>query len=191
MDGGTLAQASSLYVIFPLLAAFFFITLFLRYRQITHHSLLLTEKIFLGLLLVLYLLAYINLTFFANRRVSKTPQIEWWLFWSYKDAFLWKDDRITILRLGLARQILLNILVYMPVGLLMPLVYKKHPYISTLMTGFILSLLTEVMQYITHRGLCELDDLLNNTLGCLIGMTLFALGSKAIWNLQMKRESSG
>ena len=87
----------------------------------------LVEKMFLGLLLVLYLLAYINLTFFANRRVSKTPQIEWWLFWSYKDAVLWKDSRITILRLGLARQILLNILVYMPVGLLMPLVYKKHP----------------------------------------------------------------
>ena len=191
MDGGTLAQASSLYVILPLLAVLFIVALFLRHRQMTHHSLALVEKVFLGLLLVLYLLAYINLTFFANRRVTKTPQIEWRLFWSYKDAFAVKDGRITILRLGLARQILLNILVYVPVGLLMPLVYKKHPYISTLMTGFILSLLTEVMQFITHRGLCELDDLFNNTLGCLIGMTLFALGSKAIWNLQMKRESSG
>ena len=127
MDGGIPAHASSLYVILPLLAALFIVALFFRYRRFTHHSMQLVEKMFLGLLLVLYLLAYINLTFFANRRVSKTPQIEWWLFWSYKDAVLWKDSRITILRLGLARQILLNILVYMPVGLLMPLVYKKHP----------------------------------------------------------------
>ena len=191
MDGGTLAQASSLYVIFPLLAALFFIALFLRYRQITHHSLPLTEKIFLELLLVLYLLAYINLTFFANRRATKTPQIEWRLFWSYKDAFAVKDGRSTILRLGLARQILLNILVYVPVGLLMPLVYKKRPYISTLLTGVLLSLLTEVMQFITHSGLCELDDLFNNTLGCLIGMMLIAVGSKLIRKLQMKRASSG
>ena len=191
MDGGTLAQASSLYVILPLLAVLFIIALFLRHRQITHNSLSLAEKLFLGLLLVLYLLAYINLTFFANRRVTKTPQIEWRLFWSYKDAFAWKEGTITILRLGLARQILLNILVYVPVGLLMPLVYKKHPYIFALLTGFMLSLLTEVMQYITHRGLCEMDDLFNNTLGCLIGMTLFALGSQVIRKLQMRRESSG
>ena len=191
MDGETLAQASSLYVILPLLAVLFFVALFLRYRQITHRGLTLGGKIFLGLLLVLYLLVYINLTFFMNRRVTKTPQIEWRFFWSYKDALVWKDGRITILRLGLARQIFLNILVYVPVGLLMPLVYKKHPYIFALLTEFMLSLLTEVMQYITHRGLCELDDLFNNTLGCLIGMTLIAVGSKLIRKLQMKRAPSG
>lgn len=191
MDGGTLAQASSLYVILPLLAGLIIVVLFLRHQQISHNSLSLAEELFLGLLLALYLLAYINLTFFANRRVTKAPQIEWRLFWSYKEAFARKDGEITILRLGLARQILLNILVYVPVGLLVPLVYKKHHYIYTLLTGFVLSLLTEVMQYITHRGLCELDDLFNNTLGCLIGMTLLALGTKVIRKLQMKRESSG
>ncbi len=71
---------------------------------------------------------------------------------------------------------------FVPVGLLMPVVFRrrKHPCLLTLLTGILLSLLTEAAQYLTRRGLCELDDLLNNTLGCLIGIGLFAAGSRLL-----------
>ena len=40
-----------------------------------------------------------------------------------------------------------------------------------------LSLLTEAFQYLTHLGLCETDDVINNLLGGLLGIGVLRLGS--------------
>ena len=191
MDGGLLAEVSSLYVILPLLALLFIVVLYLRYNQLSYGELSLPAKIFVGLLLVGFFLVYINLTLISNRRTSRFPKAEWQLFWSYKEAFEWVNGKIHIKQLGLARLILLNILVYVPVGLLMPLVFKKNSYRYALLIGFFLSLFTEIVQYITHRGLCELDDLFNNMLGCLIGMVIVAIVSRIIMILLNRAIKTG
>lgn len=41
--------------------------------------------------------------------------------------------------------------------------------------GFLASLLTETVQLVFHLGWFDVDDLINNTLGTLMGFILFAL----------------
>lgn len=39
--------------------------------------------------------------------------------------------------------------------------------------GFFCSLLTETIQLVMHLGWFDLDDLLNNTMGCIVAMVFF------------------
>ena len=46
------------------------------------------------------------------------------------------------------------------------------------MTGAILSTIVEISQFATKRGLCETDDVIHNTLGCLLGYLIaIAIGA--------------
>ena len=39
--------------------------------------------------------------------------------------------------------------------------------------GFLCSVATEIIQLVFHLGLFEFDDILNNTLGCFIGLIIY------------------
>ncbi|MBO6116605.1 MAG: VanZ family protein [Ruminococcus sp.] len=73
-------------------------------------------------------------------------------------------------------QIFLNILLFMPFGALFPTISEKfrNPF-ATVLCGFLFSVGIESLQYITGRGLTEIDDVINNTVGALTGYLLFAL----------------
>ena len=86
------------------------------------------------------------------------------LFWSYKEAFT-----------QLRSQIAANILMFVPIGVLMG-IEKSLVYA---VCGFVFSCFIEIAQLITHRGLFELDDILNNTIGLMIGL-LLTIGIKRI-----------
>ena len=51
--------------------------------------------------------------------------------------------------------------------------------------GILLSVSVELMQYISCRGSCDVDDVLLNTLGCTAGYVIFAL----IKHFAMRKES--
>lgn len=178
MSDKSLSQVSSLYIVLPVLFVIFIIAMILRHRQNRLAGFSIADKIILGGMLVIYLILYSYLIL-LYRRPSNQPQINLNMFWSYREAFRFNDGIFRIRRLSLARQILLNILVMIPIGLLLPLVYHrcKHLYLLTLLTGLALSFLTEALQYFTHLGLCELDDILDNTLGCLLGVLLLHFGA--------------
>lgn len=68
------------------------------------------------------------------------------------------------------RNIILNILMFVPLGVLLPLVFNKcKKFWVTYLIGFLSTILLEVIQLISGRGIFELDDIFNNTLGCVIG----------------------
>ena len=69
----------------------------------------------------------------------------------------------------------LNIVFFMPLGFLWPLLWPKKGWKSAVLGGFLLSLLVEVLQALTRRGVFETDDLINNTLGALLGYGLYRL----------------
>lgn len=71
--------------------------------------------------------------------------------------------------------VILNILLYLPMGFLLPLIMPKLRIGRVVMIGFLASLLTETVQLVFHLGWFDVDDLINNTLGTLIGFILFAL----------------
>lgn len=73
-----------------------------------------------------------------------------------------------------------NILLFMPFGFLMPFICnKKSDLISILYTGFGFSLLIETSQLLNIRR-TDIDDLILNTLGTVIGFSLYKLFSKII-----------
>lgn len=178
MSARTLSQISSLYIVLPFLLIIFIAAMILRDRQSRPAGFSIADKLILTGMLICYLALYAYLTL-SYRQPSDQPQMNLNLFWSYGEAFRIKAGTIRIRRLGLARQILLNLLVMIPIGLLLPLVYHccRHSYLLTILTGFILSTVTETVQYFTRLGLCELDDIFHNTLGCLLGVLLFHLGA--------------
>ena len=144
----------------------------------------------LVLMLLGYLCVYAWLAFFY-RSPFETPQLLPEPFRSYGKAFS-LEGGFHIVRLGLARQILLNILVYMPLGILLPAILRenRNRVLITLLSGFGLSLLTEALQYWTRHGYCETDDLINNTLGTLLGLGVYFLGALLLRRLLHPKDNS-
>ncbi len=66
--------------------------------------------------------------------------------------------------------VILNIAMFVPFGFLLPLLWKggRKWYIA-ITSGFGFSLIIELIQLLTHRGVFDVDDLFTNTLGAAIG----------------------
>jgi glycopeptide antibiotics resistance protein len=72
-----------------------------------------------------------------------------------------------------AKGIVLNMLLLMPIGLLLPIILQKRFFLWPVLVGFGCSLAIELMQYYFHCGMFDVDDLLNNTLGVWIGYLIY------------------
>jgi len=105
-----------------------------------------------------------------TRKASLTHSIDMRFMWSYREMLAgdinWKKDVI---------QNLLNIAFFVPFGIFFPL--KK--WIVILISACAFSVLIEAAQYFFRLGLCELDDVICNTLGAMIGFWLL-IGVKKI-----------
>lgn len=66
--------------------------------------------------------------------------------------------------------LLLNIALFIPLGVLLPMVGKPfRKWWLTIPAGFALSLAIELAQLGLGRGICDVDDLLANTIGAAVG----------------------
>ena len=66
----------------------------------------------------------------------------------------------------------LNIILFVPLGFLLPAIWSKYrPFKKTLFTGLGLSFIIEILQIFSYR-LTDVDDLLTNTAGTIIGYYL-------------------
>ena len=62
-----------------------------------------------------------------------------------------------------------NIVMLMPLGVFLCLIYRRLDAIHIGMIGCVCSVCIELTQYFTGRGLLEFDDIFHNTLGTVIG----------------------
>ena len=91
------------------------------------------------------------------------------LFYSYKDA--WNDFSKTEWR-----NIILNICMFVPLGIFIPLVSEKTKrFWIVYLLGAGITCCIECFQLVTKRGVFELDDLLGNTAGTMIGYGIYRL----------------
>lgn len=74
---------------------------------------------------------------------------------------------------------LFNILLFLPFGILVPLIWAKmdHP-VWILCSGFSFSLLIELSQLLNRRR-TDIDDLILNTFGALIGFAIYKFFARA------------
>lgn len=75
----------------------------------------------------------------------------------------------------LLAEIILNVLLFMPIGFISGIVFNNANIIKVIGFGCLLSLSIEIFQLLTMRGVCNIDDVIHNTLGCFIGYGLFRL----------------
>lgn len=77
-------------------------------------------------------------------------------FWSYSHP-------------ELRTEIILNYILFIPLGFLLNLCFGERKGIRVVLIGFLLSASIESIQLIFRIGLFEFDDMIGNTIGCLIG----------------------
>ena len=70
-------------------------------------------------------------------------------------------------------QCLLNVILFIPFGLLLNAILKPKSMVGIVIFAFLLSFVIEILQALTHRGLCEIDDIVHNTIGAWLGCLLF------------------
>ncbi|MCY6353799.1 VanZ family protein [Clostridium sp. ZS2-4] len=67
-----------------------------------------------------------------------------------------------------------NIVLFFPLGFMLPVLSKKSQGIFKVsFVGFLVSLLLESIQLVTNLGAFDVDDLILNTLGTLIGILAY------------------
>ena len=68
-----------------------------------------------------------------------------------------------------------NVLIFMPFGFFMPMASKYRSFFAALFYSFGLSLCVETFQLITKVGSFDVDDLLLNTIGGVLGFIIFVI----------------
>ena len=71
--------------------------------------------------------------------------------------------------------IVLNILLFIPFGYLIPAVWphKKWSWWKIMLFGFAVSFCVETVQLVTRLGFADVDDLMNNTIGSVLGYLIY------------------
>lgn len=136
----------------------------------------------LGIVLFcVYILMLIYFLFFAESygrvpqitqeyRYNLVPFVEIRRFWTYRQQLGF---------FAVFTNIFGNIIGFIPFGFILPVITGKTRSIWFItLSGFGLSLLVEVVQLITRVGSFDVDDLILNTVGALVGYLLFELCNK-------------
>lgn len=115
-----------------------------------------------ALMLIMWFGAVMVLTTFS-RGANFEGWINFQLFSGYRSA--WHQWSLSEFQL-----IIFNMLMFVPLGLLMPLLgMKTQRFAPVLFISLVVTIGIELSQMLSRRGIFELDDILHNTLGSLAG----------------------
>lgn len=138
-------------------------SVYLIYKKVFHGKRTITKiQAICSVLLCCWLLLVLGLTS-LSRGANYTGEFNIDFFSGYVSA--WNNWSISELQL-----IIFNMLMFAPLGFLLPLLWKKAEKIwVTLAVSLGLTTLIEVTQLLTGTGIFEFDDLFHNTVGGLFG----------------------
>ena len=81
-------------------------------------------------------------------------------FWSYNRPELFVENVI-------------NVVMFVPIGFMLGCTCRNIKWWQALLIGVGISVSIEVLQFVTGKGFSEFDDVMHNTLGCMIGFGLY------------------
>lgn len=141
---------------------------FIIYKKLCHGEKRITKRMVIGCgILFCYLVVVAGATLLRGsyNAGSFCP----YLFQSYRSA--WNNFSVVEWQ-----NIILNILMFVPLGFLLPCIFKKmRSFVKVTLTGLGMTLFIESMQFWGQQGIFELDDILDNTLGAMIGYGIYVL----------------
>lgn len=113
-------------------------------------------------------IAYIIVTFqtvFFSREAGSRKEISLVLFETWGHSF------------HMHAMFIENIIMFIPFGILNPLLFRKFRNARVcVLAGFICSCSIEVLQHITQTGYLQLDDVMTNTIGTILGWLAWKVG---------------
>ena len=122
-----------------------------------------------SILFIIYLLHVYGSTVFSRLPSTRKYQLE--VFWSWKEIL--NSMNTTYPKYELLLENTLNVIMLLPLGIFLPLVYgKKIDWKVGLLIGFCISFSIELMQLILCRGMFDVDDIIHNSLGFLMGILI-------------------
>lgn len=125
-----------------------------------------------GLLLAEYVyLLYCSTVIF--RYSNRKREYDFSPLWSYRSYFRGEDPM-------LLPENIMNIIVFIPIGLLLGISLRSMTWLRTLLIGAFLSVGIETLQFAFMRGFAEFDDLMHNTLGCVLGFGIYKVVSLSL-----------
>lgn len=145
------------HLVYEGLLGFFFISILLLivwkgFKKGFHYS------------IILILTEYVCLVFCSTvffRVTKEIGEYNFYPFWSYKAI---QEGKIDLLL-----ENTMNVIVFIPVGFLLGVAFKKMTWWKTILIGGSVSITIETLQFIFHKGFSEIDDVIHNTMGCFIG----------------------
>lgn len=117
-------------------------------------------ELIIGFAEYIFMLLYVTI---FDRIATEEYQYELIPLWSY-----WVEGERAP---NVVLQILLNVALFLPLGFLLRFC-RRVDFKMMAIVGCVLSIVIELLQLITRRGLFEVDDIIHNTLGCVLGYGL-------------------
>ena len=130
-----------------------------------------------------------------GRKVIPAPWFNLELFWSYRESIARDGILLRISSPWLFKQIILNILLFVPLGALLAFIWPETYYSVGLRKGALRvmgvacmsSIVLELIQGLMHIGLCEIDDVINNVLGAVLGYLLYRFTVRITMGFRQQR----
>lgn len=134
------------------------------------------------ILLAAYAYGVLHLTILGRSAgESRTARLE--LFWSHRESLAWAGGEVGVTDAGLLAEILLNVILFVPLGALLPYLFSSLVSRGRALRGLAVtclvacgcSLAIELAQWWFRLGLFEFDDVFDNTLGAAMGHAVYWL----------------
>lgn len=145
-----------------LIAAWIIAALILRKRKYNDKFMMISAVIYSAALIYITLL---------GRTAKSEYQMELSFLWEYRLALQGKTEWLF--------QILNNILLFLPMGNIYGSLKRSPVWWKAVITGACISLTIELCQLIFKLGLFEFDDILNNTIGMMVGYGFYCMLGKS------------
>ena len=132
-------------------------------RKDSHSKL--TIVLFVIYLIVLFWILLFKLgvhfSYMGNRNVNLIP---------------FNDSKINV------SEIILNVVICVPLGIYAGILFKRWTFSAKFFFFFLISSVFEVLQFILRVGAFDITDIVNNTLGAIVGLMIFKAIEKLFQN---------
>ena len=128
---------------------------------------------------IVALIEYVTLLYASTvfcRKVYYERKFDFHPFWTYKAILDGKDEFVT--------EAIMNVIAFIPIGFLLGCSFVSLKWWKVIIIACLFSLGIEILQFIMMRGFSELDDVMHNTLGSMIGYGVYRLVAWLIWKIR-------
>jgi glycopeptide antibiotics resistance protein len=87
----------------------------------------------------------------------------------------------------LSSENILNVIIFIPLGIYAGMLFERWSFGKKLFFVFLLSALVEALQYIFRLGAFDVTDIVNNTLGGILGFVILSVLQKAFDNIKARK----